>query len=470
MTDQRLPLLGDDGDADERAFLAMSAFKDKVREFVKETGLSGNALGKKLGLPDGKVSLWSNPSRDQAHLPRLDFVEALLREAQERGNVRDGAAEAFVREYGEMLQVYCARKKPHSMHVAMLAEYKFTMVIREMTASMNDVRSQELGVRAEMEALREDRNGQRERRQALQRQLEELSQEHARLATDRQTAVVRRDQAQTDLAVYETAKDLVVAPKGGGLGAQGQTGPEQASSHANHPATPALPEAEADPMVYVARRVKRAGALVAPGVVLCLAAYGAFALFGGDGKDDAKGGQTGGQTSAASSTPQAQAPSPTPPGTAPASPSKPPAAAVPHPNEPLPLILTEPPCDSVAEIDFDQVPLSKWVSTQDLAGEYAPQESTDMTWGGCAAAESWKTMPDAHAGIVRQGVEVTADSCRAAANGGGLEHYRMRSGNPGFVKGATLYAISDKGRLVAAKVVAVNTLEWSFSFDVRTIS
>lgn len=326
MTDQRLPVLGDDGDADERAFRAMSTFKDKVRDLVKETGLSGNALGKKIGLPDGKVSLWSTPSRNQPNLPPLDFVEALLREAQERGNVQADAANAFVREYGELLALYCARKKPHSVHVAMLAEYKSTMVIREMTVAMNEVRRQESGFRAEMETLREDRDGERLRRQDLQSRLDGLSQEYSRLASERQAAVECRDRAQTDLAESRTAKAPVVARQSPGLGTQGQTGPEQASSHANHLAVPPEAEEEADPALVMAWMVRRAIARVAPGVVLCLAGYGAFALSGGN-KDDAKAGQPGNQTTATSSTrtPQSQAPSPTPPATPSPSPSASPA-------------------------------------------------------------------------------------------------------------------------------------------------
>ncbi|MFG2299173.1 hypothetical protein [Streptomyces sp. NPDC048603] len=471
MTDQRLSLPDDDDDADERAFRAMSAFKENVRGLVQETGLSGNALGKKLGYPDGKVSLWSTASPYQAHLPRIDFVEALVREAQERGNVQAAAADAFVREYGDVLQLYCARRKPHSVHVAMLAEYRFTVAIREMTAAMNEVRSQEVSLRAELEALRDDRNGQRARRQALQRQLEELSRQHARLATDRQAAVARRDQAQADLAVYEAGQEVEVHV-GPEARMQGQHGLEQGSSYANHPL---LPTPSGAPVSRQLRRTARAAALVASGVVLSLAGYGAFALLGGESKDDAKGGQAVGPTPGASPVPVPQASPPASASGGPASPSKSAApVAAPHPNEPLPLVLTSTNCDAVIEIDFDKVPLLRRMPVS-TGEKFEPAPGVDMTFSGCSP-DTLRTLSGRYGGTVRKGKEFTKDTCRSAAQGGGLEDVGFRHGGTpeyrsGIGEGAVICVITDQNRLVAAKVnKLVDGFDTTMTLEVSTLT
>ncbi|MCP9963419.1 hypothetical protein LUX05_22330 [Streptomyces somaliensis] len=239
MTDQPLPLPGGNDAADENAVEAMKEFKEKANKFVEKTGLTKDALGKKLGYPGAKVSLWTSVSPYQAHLPRVGFVEALAREAQKLGNVKPAEAEEFIRDYGSMLQLYCARKNPHPMHVAMLTEYKTTLVIHGMSAAMNEVKFQEARLRAELEALRDDRNGQRERRQDLQRQLEELSWRYTELASNQRVAAACRDQAQTELTAYEADQAGVhVGPE---APMQGRNGLGPDSSYANHLLPSVLP-------------------------------------------------------------------------------------------------------------------------------------------------------------------------------------------------------------------------------------
>ncbi|WP_097992336.1 hypothetical protein [Streptomyces sp. f51] len=206
--------------------------------------------------------------------------------------------------------------------------------------------------------------------------------------------------------------------------------------------------------------------------VLGFAVYGVVQLVGGDDNtDDGAKSPDMKASTPATDTPATQ-PSTAPTPSSSPTPTVPPKqkTTAPYPNEPLPLILTTPRCDNVAEVDFDRVPFSKWIDTSDLIDDYSPTEGTDMTWSGCAP-QIWETMPEAHAGIVRKGTKLTDASCRAAANGGGLEFYRMWDGNPGFEKGANLCALTDKGRLVAAEVVDVKDgTDYAFTFDVTTVA
>ena len=117
------------------------------------------------------------------------------------------------------------------------------------------------------------------------------------------------------------------------------------------------------------------------------------------------------------------------------------------------------------------MPSTKRVDVSDL---YESPEGVDMTWSGCQS-QTVRTMGESYAGLVPKGQEVTKDTCRAAANGGGLEEVDMytvlREGNPGFAKGVTMCVITDQARVVAAKVTDMeDENDYAFTFKVSTLT
>jgi hypothetical protein len=120
VADQQLDAFDGD-DEDKKLYEALSKFKGLVRDLVGLTGLSANQLADMYGFGKGKVSTWQTPKRGP-NIPPLRFVEVLIKEARERGNLQDGAAAAFLCQYGELLKLYCDRVNPHNIHLKMLAD------------------------------------------------------------------------------------------------------------------------------------------------------------------------------------------------------------------------------------------------------------------------------------------------------------------------------------------------------------
>lgn len=157
MADQQLDVF-DSEDEDGRLWEALSSFKKEVRNLVEMTGLSTNVLADRYGFGKGKVATWQNPKPEQPNIPPLRFVEVLIKEAQERENLQDGAAAVFLRQYGELLQLYCARAKPHNVHRQMLADYQNTLLIRRLNNATNAALEQIAELTEELETLRGDRD------------------------------------------------------------------------------------------------------------------------------------------------------------------------------------------------------------------------------------------------------------------------------------------------------------------------
>lgn len=465
MADQQFDVFDRD-EEDAKLYEALGRFKDLVRGLVGLTGLSVNQLADMYGFGKGKVSTWQTARPEQPNIPPLRFIEVLTKEAQERGNLQDGAAAAFLREYGVLLELYCARANPHDIHRKMLADYRSTLLIREMNAATNRALAELEGLNAELETLRGDRDEERLRRIALQQKIDSLRRENESRAREKNTALARRDQIRADLSTYEYGQHLVVS----------QPAADQGDSHGYHPrATAPVPSAPpssgrgATPRGPVSCLIA-AGALA----VVALAAYGAIHLIGNRDQDDKSTAteRNPGRPSTSVSAPSAvgsAAPSGRPSPSVSPTPAK---AATPHAGEPLPMVLTPPECDTVVEIDLDKVPFTRWVAVGD-GEEYEAPQGVDMTWTSCSS-EKLRTRSGRHAGLVRKDQDVTNDGCRAAANGGGLENVKMWAnlgeGNPGFTKGVTMCVITDQNRLIAAEVIDMESESaFSFTFDVKTL-
>ncbi|MFF9077739.1 ricin-type beta-trefoil lectin domain protein [Streptomyces sp. NPDC014646] len=263
MADQQLDVF--DGEEEgERLWEALSSFKKVVRDLVEMTGLSTNVLADTYGFGKGKVATWQNPKREAPNIPPLRFVEVLIKEAQERANLRDGAATVFLAQYGELLKLYCARAKPHNVHRQMLADYQNTLLIRELNNATNAALEQIAALTDELDTLRGDRDEERQHRIALQRQIDSLGSQNQNRAVEKRAALAMRDEVRAALTPYES--DPLPVP------VKEQQRAEQGGSHENHPGglVPPLPPPPG-------RGTKRRGlvlALIPSGVlVVCLAVY-----------------------------------------------------------------------------------------------------------------------------------------------------------------------------------------------------
>lgn len=189
-------------DEKERLWEALRDFKGLVRSLVELTGLSTNVLADTYHFGKGKVATWQNAT-EQPNIPPLRFVEVLIKEAKERANLQDGAAAAFLRQYGELLELYCARAKPHNVHRQMLAEYQSARSIRELNEAMNATQGEIAGLTDERETLRGDRDEERRRRIALQQQIDSLKRQNQSRAVEKNAAIAQRDKIHAGLEEYE---------------------------------------------------------------------------------------------------------------------------------------------------------------------------------------------------------------------------------------------------------------------------
>lgn len=270
-----------DGDAEqERLWEALNSFKKRVRKLVEMTGLSTNVLADTYGFGKGKVATWQNAKREAPNLPPLRFVEVLIKEAQERANLQDGAAAAFLHQYGELLKLYCSRAKPHNVHHRMLADYQNTLLIRTLNNATNAALEQIAALTEELETLRDDRDGEREQRIALQQQINSLGSLNQNRAAKKRTALAERDQARAALAPYE--HDQLPVP------VRGQPDPEQDGSYENRPREPVVvppgppPPDRGDKRWGPVLALITAGVLVTVFAAVGLAVYAVIQILPGD--------------------------------------------------------------------------------------------------------------------------------------------------------------------------------------------
>ncbi|MFF2964549.1 hypothetical protein ACFVT1_37990 [Streptomyces sp. NPDC057963] len=275
MADQQLDVF-DGEDEEERLWEALSSFKKVVHGLVEKTGLSTNELADRHGFGKGKVSTWQNAKREQPNIPPLRFVEVLINEARERANLQEMAADVFLRQYGELLQLYCARANPHNVHRQMLIDYQNTLLIRELNGATNAALEKMAGLTEELQTLREDRDGERRRRITLQQQVDSLRSQNQDRAAEKKTALAQRDQIRADLTAYERDQQLE----------KWKPGAEQGGSHTHHPHEPVVPLPPPP-----GRGTKRRGlvlALIAVGVLAVSLAVYAGTQLSGD-RNDHKG-------------------------------------------------------------------------------------------------------------------------------------------------------------------------------------
>ncbi|MER5616846.1 hypothetical protein [Streptomyces sp. NPDC002215] len=274
MADQQLDVFGGE-DEEERLWAALSSFKKLVRGLVEMTGLSTNELAVTYGFGKGKVSTWQNAKREQPNIPPLQFIEALIDKARERANLQDGAAEVFLRQYGELLQLYCARANPHNVHRQMLIDYQNTLLIRELNNATNAALKQIVELTEELQTLRGDRDEERQRRITLQQQVDSLRSQNQVRAAEKKTALAKLDQIRADLTAYKSDQELE----------EREPDPEQAGSHTNHPDEYA-PVPLPPPPGRDTKRRRRTLSLTAVGVVVVSFAVYAGTQLPGDQNDD----------------------------------------------------------------------------------------------------------------------------------------------------------------------------------------
>ncbi|WP_385625597.1 ricin-type beta-trefoil lectin domain protein (plasmid) [Streptomyces sp. P8-A8] len=259
MADQRLDVV-DGEDEEERLWEALSSFKKVVHDLVEKTGLSTNTLADKYGFGKGKVTTWQNPKREAPNIPPLRFVEVLIKEAQKHADLQDVVAAAFLHQYGELLELYCAKKDSHNVHHRMLAEYQNTLLIRELNDAKSAALEQMAGLTEELETLREDRDAERRRRIALQQQIDTLRSQNQSRAVEKNAAIAQRDTIRAGLAEYENDPKSEARPPR----------VEQAGSHENHPHGPPTP------LPPSGRGTKRRGLVL---LVLALIPAGVLVVF-----------------------------------------------------------------------------------------------------------------------------------------------------------------------------------------------
>ncbi|MEU9095929.1 hypothetical protein [Streptomyces sp. NPDC048428] len=461
MADQEFGVVDTPDDVDRKH----TELKNQIRRFLgelKDRGLSQNQFELKYDLGKGKVSNVHRPGAYGPHFPNLKMINALCTELEERCDVQDSVLDVFRGMYRDTLEAICARKDPapHNTHVLMLTVLNLSERIVVITRDAGNAHAEIVQLTAERESLRDSRDDERRRR------IEELSQQRSAWLAEKQSLLSQRDRVSDELAKLDIGQEVSLPETASDLGAShAQQQPYDVATSKQ----PQLPPPAKVPVPLIYKGFAAAFCLTVAG----FAVYGVVHALGGDDSqagDDAKGSGKATLSATAPSQPSADpGPAKSSATPTPTAKPKPKPKNSPYPNEPLPLVLTVPPCSDVAEIDFDRIPFSKWIDTSDLIDEYNPADGTDMTWSGCSS-QSWSTMSDAHAGIVRKGTTLTEASCKAAAYGGGLESYRMWDGNPGFEKGASLCVLTDRGRLIAAKVVDFTTADYSFTFDVITLA
>ncbi|MFK0101846.1 hypothetical protein [Streptomyces sp. NPDC091040] len=459
MADQEFGVVDNADDADRKH----TELKNQIRRFLgelKSQGLSQNKFEQKYGLGTGKASNAHRPGAYGPHFPNLKLINALCAELKERCDVQDSALDAFRSMYRDTLEAICARRDPapHNTHVLMLTVLNLSERILVITRDAGEAHAEIVRLTEERETLRDSRDDERRRR------IEELSQQRSTWLTEKQALLSQRDRVSDELAKLDIGQEVVLK----------ESAPDLGASHAQQQRDGATPEPSQLPAAAKASvpLIYKGAAAALCLVVVGFAVYGVAQALGGDNSrtgDSAKDADKATSPAAPPSQPSTDPASERSSATPTPKPEPKPKNS-PYPNEPLPLVLTVPPCNDVAEIDFDRIPFSKWIGTSDLIDEYSPADGTDMTWSGCTS-QSWKTMPDSHAGIVRKGTKLTEASCKAAAYGGGLEFYRMWDGNPGFEKGASLCVLTNEGRLIAAEVSDVsNNGNYSFKFDISTLA
>ncbi|MGW2777302.1 hypothetical protein ACWC4C_33185 [Streptomyces olivaceoviridis] len=218
MADQQLDTVGGADDEDGKLWEALCSFKETVRGLVEKTGLTTNQLADAYHFGKGKVSTWQTAKPEQPNIPPLRFIEVLIKEAKERANLQDRAAEAFLHQYGELLKLYCARENPHNVHRQMLLDYQNTLAIRELNDATNAALERIAELTAALETLREDRDGERRRRVDLQRQIDSLTNRNQDRSAARKTALAQRDRMRADLSAYESDQQLEKWEPGSELG------------------------------------------------------------------------------------------------------------------------------------------------------------------------------------------------------------------------------------------------------------
>ncbi|MEU6927399.1 ricin-type beta-trefoil lectin domain protein [Streptomyces sp. NPDC046631] len=281
MADQQLDVFGGE-DEEERLWEALSSFKKLVRGLVEMTGLSTNELADTYGFGKGKVSTWQNAKREQPNIPPLQFVEALIEEARKHANLQDGAAAVFLRQYGELLQLYCARANPHNVHRQMLIDYQNTLLIRELNNATNAALKQIVELTEELETLRGDRDEERRHRIALEQQIDSLKSQNQDRAAEKKTALAKLDRIRPDLTAYKRDQQLE----------KQQPDPEQDGSHTNQPHPPAPAPLPPPPGRDTKRRRRLVLSLIAVGVVVVSLAVYAGTQLPGD-QNDHKGNADG---------------------------------------------------------------------------------------------------------------------------------------------------------------------------------
>ncbi|MFE6498022.1 ricin-type beta-trefoil lectin domain protein [Streptomyces sp. NPDC057748] len=180
----------------------------------------------------------------------------------------------FLRQYGELLKLYCTRTKPHNVHRQMLADYQNTLLIRGLNNATNTALAQIAELTEELQTLRGDRDEECRHWIALQQQIDSLKTQNQNRATEKHAAIAQRDQIRADLTTYERDQQLE----------KRQPGPDQRGSHTNHPHQPAPP---LPPPPGPGTKRRGLVALIAAGaLVVSLAVYAGTRLHG---DHDAKG-------------------------------------------------------------------------------------------------------------------------------------------------------------------------------------
>ncbi|MFJ7201621.1 MULTISPECIES: ricin-type beta-trefoil lectin domain protein [unclassified Streptomyces] len=144
----------------------------------------------------------------------------------------------------------------------MLAEYQNTLLIRELNNATSAALEQIAGLAEELETLRGDRDAERRRRIALQRQIDSLRSQNQSRAVEKNAAIAQRDTIRAGLAEYENDQET-----------ERQPGVERAGSHTNQPQKPPVTQPT---QLSFGRGTKRRGLVL---LVLALVPAGVLAVF-----------------------------------------------------------------------------------------------------------------------------------------------------------------------------------------------
>ncbi|MEU3749083.1 hypothetical protein AB0E71_28415 [Streptomyces narbonensis] len=470
MADQQLDAFDQADDADRKH----AELKDLIRKYLallQASGLSQNQFAARAGFTSGQVSNTHRPGAYGPNFPRLRLIDGLCTEVQERCGVQDEPIAAFRKLYWDTLAALCARPKPHHSHVLMFTELRHAERIRAITRQLSHDQQTIGNLTADRDALRDDRDGEREQRQTLQTKIDELTRGISSLTAERNDSVLLMDSAREQLDRIQPGATIPAAQ---------EDGRDLDVFHAEHPDTRPVTNQVFHNYQAVSRiplPVKAAGAVVAA-ALLVFAGIGIANVFDGRQNTDttAQDPSRASSPSTADSPPsdskatqQQPTPSQEPTRTA----SAPPPASRPHPGEPLPMVLASPGCDTVTEIDFDKVPLLNRVDVPS-GEEYEAGTGVDMTFSDCAP-EKLRTMTGRFAGTLRKGKEFNKNTCLAAAQGGGLETVGFRNGGTpeyrsGIGEGAVICVLTDQNRLASAKVVKLaEGFSITITLDVSTV-